>query len=363
VTKKPYPSVVHVVWSGGVGGVERLVHDLAAEQFRAGMDVAVAFAHAEGLFASRTRELGVRVLNLGLNSGVDLHPRKLSSGAEMLAGSDVVHAHCYNLPLADMMRRASRPIVFTHHGRNAGGRRRVQEALKWRTERRFLERRCAAVAANSYWTAELLIKIGLDSARVTVVHNGVSPDMATLPVAVPRTDELVVAFVGRLARFKRVDRIIRAVASLRGREDIRLMIAGGGPFESELRKLVRKLGVERKVGFLGWQSDVTAILQQADVLVLPSEGEPFGLAIIEACAQGLLPIAFADGGGVLECMPPDGRVVRDVAELASVLAKLRGSQELSSDARRARSLWVQREFPIAKSAARYLDLYELAEQA
>ena len=50
-----------------------------------------------------------------------------------------------------------------------------------------------------------------------------------------------------------------------------------------------------------------------EVLVQPSEGEPFGLAIIEACRQGALPIAFADGGGALEVLPPDGRIVVDDA--------------------------------------------------
>ena len=68
--------------------------------------------------------------------------------------------------------------------------------------------------------------------------------------------------------------------------------------------------MDGRVRFLGWMPDVTAVLRQADVIVLPSEGEPFGLAMVEGCAEGLLPIAFSDGGGALECIPPDGRVVR-----------------------------------------------------
>src|SRR5439155_3473643 len=54
-------SVVHVLWSGGVGGIERLVHDLAREQSRLGFRVSVAFAQPSGPFARRLREGGVPV--------------------------------------------------------------------------------------------------------------------------------------------------------------------------------------------------------------------------------------------------------------------------------------------------------------
>jgi glycosyltransferase involved in cell wall biosynthesis len=167
-------------------------------------------------------------------------------------------------------------------------------------------------------------------------------------------------FVGQLKAFKRVDRIIRAVAHDRRPDGVRVLIAGSGPLEAHLRGLAQELGVAERVRFLGWTPDVTAVLRQADVVVLPSEGEPFGLAMVEGCAQGLLPIAFADGGGALECISPDGRVVQDVDELAATLDEVRGSHVLSEDARRARAEWARREFPIGKTAAGYLELYRSA---
>jgi glycosyltransferase involved in cell wall biosynthesis len=355
------PSVVHVLWGGQVGGIERLVHDLAVEQSRLGMEVSVAFAQATGSFADRGRDFGLRVIDLRLSSGYDVRPWKLARAAAMLASADVVHAHAFNIPLGEIMRQAGRPVVFTHHGNFGQGRRlHFTEVLKLRIQRRFLTRQCAAVAANSRWTAERLAqthRVGL--AEMTVVYNGTYVGMTTAPEARENLDELVVIFVGRLAPFKRVDRIIHAVARLRPRRDLHVMIAGSGPLEDELRTLARDLGIEPQVDFLGWQSDIAVLLNRADVLVLPSQGEPFGLAVIEASARGLLTIAFADGGGVLECMAPDGRVVRGVDELAAALGELKGSEALSTAAREARSLWARSEFPIAKTAKRYLELYRL----
>jgi glycosyltransferase involved in cell wall biosynthesis len=198
----------------------------------------------------------------------------------------------------------------------------------------------------------------IDPGRVTVVPNGIEP--ITAPALHRRAGNdrvLVVAFVGHLKRFKRVDRIIRALARAQDHESVRILIAGGGQLEDELKALARKLGVEEQVDFLGWQADVVPVLAEADVVVLPSEGEPFGLAMLEGSAQGLLPVAFSDGGGALECMPPDGRVVRDVDELAALFSELKQSDALSPAAREARSSWANEHFPIAKTAVRYLDLY------
>jgi glycosyltransferase involved in cell wall biosynthesis len=171
---------------------------------------------------------------------------------------------------------------------------------------------------------------------------------------------VVVAFVGRLVDFKRVDRLLRAAALVDDPTLLRIQIVGDGPHGEELRTLARELGVEGLVEFLGYQDDVARVLGGADVLVQPSQGEPFGLAIIEGCGQGLLPVVFADGGGALEVIPPDGRVVRDEEELASALGALARSDSLGLEARRKRAAWARETFSIEKTARGYERLYEAA---
>ena len=67
-------SVAHVLWSAGIGGVERLVVDLAAAQVDRGEDARIAFAQAAGQPAERAKNHGVPVVDLGMRSGFDLRP-------------------------------------------------------------------------------------------------------------------------------------------------------------------------------------------------------------------------------------------------------------------------------------------------
>lgn len=355
-------SVVHLLWNGRIGGIERLVHDLAREQKRLGLDVSVAFGQDTGFFAGAVRQAGVRVINLGLRSGYDMRPASITRGARLLGEADVVHLHGFNLPMAAIAARTGRSVVYTEHGIASQNRLSATDPLKRWLEGRFLRRRVDATATNSRHSAErVCTRYRLDREAVTVVHNGVAfaPNAPPPPDPGDR-DGLVAAFVGRLVRWKRVDRILDAVSLLGKYDAPRVLIIGGGPLKSDLQSLARKLGLEDRVRFLGYREDVAEILTTADVLIQPSEGEPFGLAIVEACAQGLLPIVFADGGGALEVLPPDGVVVEDVGGLASALYSLRGSQRLCPEARNEREAWARETFPIRKTALAYLELYRSA---
>ena len=82
-----------------------------------------------------------------------------------------------------------------------------------------------------------------------------------------------------------------------------LIIVGGGPEESQLKKLVAKLGLEENVVFEGWQSDLFAYYKTADVFVFPSYYEGYGMTVVESLAAGC-PVIMTDVG----CA---GTVVRD----------------------------------------------------
>jgi glycosyltransferase involved in cell wall biosynthesis len=350
------PSVTHVLWSGGVGGIERLVVDLATEQVRAGRDVAVAFGRMDGPFVERLRERGVPVLDLGLASGYDVRGALRRAPAGRLAARDVVHLHAFNLPLRELLRRAGRPVVYTEHGFTAKGRLNLPAAAKARRRRRFLARSAGAVAANSAFTADRLsAALRLERTAIEVVHNGV--DAGALPpvAARERGDGVTVACVARLVEWKRIELALRGVAA--AGEGVRLLVAGDGPAREALVAEARRLGVAGAVEFLGFRDDVPAVLARADVLLQPSRDEWFGLAVVEGTAQGLLPVVFADAGGALEVLPPDGEVVRDVPELGALLRSLQGGEALSTAARERRGAWARSAFSIARTAEAYGRIY------
>jgi glycosyltransferase involved in cell wall biosynthesis len=361
VARNSLPAVAHVLWNGDVGGIERFVQELAESQRGAGVAATVAFGQDRGPFAESMRGAGLSVLDLGLASGYELRPGRLRTAAHALAPFDVVHLHGFNLPLAAVAIATRRPIVFTDHGYfgRPGVRGRILRVMR----RGFLRRVCAQLTANSAWAADRLSSAcDIDRGRIAVIHNGIAVGRAVQPAIQPRGDDsLVVAFVGRLAAVKRVDRVLSALSRADRREQIRTLIVGSGPLENQLRNLATRLGVERRVEFMGTRPDIDSILAETDVLVLPSKEESFGLAIVESCLNGALPIAFADGGGALEALPPDGLIATDEADLAKLLDGLVGHPApLRQEARRARAQWVADRFPIDRAASSYLEVYRAA---
>lgn len=357
------PAVVHLLWAGGIGGIERLVGDLAREQARRGMDVRLALGQASGPLVQSAGQAGIEVIDLGLASGYDVRPARLRAGVTVLRAADLVHAHAFNVPLSLMLTRSRRPIVLSDHGKvPATGRRSVPERLKEALYGRLVRRRDVHVAANSRHTAQRLhARTGVPGDLVTVVHNGIDPDwLGADPAPAPAGGGLVVTSLGRLVDFKRVDRLLQAAALAEANAGLAVRVVGDGPLRSELQRLADDLGLADRVSFLGARADVTRILGESDVLVHASRDEPFGMAVAEAAALGVLPVVFDDAGGALEVIPPDGRVVHDVPELARTLSELPESPALSPAARRNRAAWTRERFSIGRTADDYEALYRAA---
>jgi len=106
----------------------------------------------------------------------------------------------------------------------------------------------------------------------------------------------VLLALGRLARVKGIDVLLRALACC-VREGARcmLLIAGDGPERPALELQARGLGLVDTVRFLGWQDDVAGVIGAADLLVLPSRSEGYPHALVEARAAGLRVVASAVG--------------------------------------------------------------------
>lgn len=350
-------SVLHVLWSGGVGGVERLVVDLAATQMERGDDVGVAFAQAEGPFAKSARERGLPVHDLGLRSGYDLGPRSRARIIRVMRDNAVVHLHGFNVPLSRAATRSGRPIVFTDHGSTPPNRLAPIARVKRSERHRFLRNAVDVLVANSHFTAGRLAETGIAlRAPVRIVHNGL--DLKRFAGPRPRTAGVspVAMCVSRLVGLKRVHLVIDALALTRD-PTLKAIVVGDGPARQSLESRARTLGVAEQVQFVGFRNDVDSLLVTADLLVHPCSDEAFGLTVLEASAHGLLPIVFSDGGGVLEIIPPDASVVDDAAGLAAVLTTARDSRLLEDGARRARSEWARRTFPITRTADQYAELY------
>ena len=122
------------------------------------------------------------------------------------------------------------------------------------------------------------------------VEPGAPLDRATLNTP---AEAKVLLTLSRLHPTKGLDTMLQALAGL---PDCYLWIAGEGPLRQELEQLARRLNVLERVRFLGWRTDRGALLQAADICLLPSRYEPFGTVILDAWSTGTAFIACESDG-------------------------------------------------------------------
>lgn len=156
-----------------------------------------------------------------------------------------------------------------------------------------------------------VIRNGVDGARFSAVH-----DVAALRSSLGIPDGVrVVASVGRISRQKASDDVVRAARWVCDvHTDCRFVMAGAvdDPFAPDVREMVSALGLDGRVLFTGHLNDVAPLYALADVVVMPSRWEGFGLVLVEAMASGTplvttsvgpIPEVVGDGAAVL--IPPD----------------------------------------------------------
>jgi glycogen(starch) synthase len=139
-------------------------------------------------------------------------------------------------------------------------------------------------------------------------------------------------------------------------------VAGSGTYERQLKELAANLGIAEQGRFLGWIDDALlhSLYRVADLCVVPSLYEPFGLVALEAMASGC-PCIVADTGGLREVVPPGDRVgLRfnggDAAHLAMMIERLLYDEALRERLVAEASEHVLR-FDWRDVAKRTLDLY------
>jgi glycosyltransferase involved in cell wall biosynthesis len=209
---------------------------------------------------------------------------------------------------------AKRPILSIHshlsslaeagHSTADAGMSRLRsrlEAAIYRVLMSLLFKRATVVAVADSIGKELVEHFRLPGSRVVVIPNAVdiseiqarSQEKADCPWP---ADIPAVITSGRLTAVKGQWHLIRAFAEASKEVPCRLVILGTGELERDLRKLVKDLGIEDQVYFMGWQDNPFKFMSRARVFVLSSLSEAFPLVLLEAMACGL-PVVSADCPG------------------------------------------------------------------
>lgn len=137
-----------------------------------------------------------------------------------------------------------------------------------------------------------------------------------------RPEDLVVLFVGSEFRRKGLDRLIPAIGP-----GMRLLVVGRGDEIAYHKRLVSQCGIGEQVRFVGLASEVASYYAAADVVVLPSRSEAFGMSILEGMACGL-PVIVSANSGVASLIRhgENGYLLHEVTELPTLLKQLQSRE-------------------------------------
>ena len=354
----------------GRGGAERLAVSCAPhfDPTRFTVDVAYVLPHKDAL-VPELRASGVAVFCVG-SGGASVDWVRALLRLVRDGGYDLVHTHSpvTALPLRALPRRRRPPLVHTEHNVWCRYRRptRVANAVTYAANASVLavSDGVRASVRRPAWLP------GLRFPRVTTLHHGIDPETTvrgaaardaarralSLPLQVP-----VIGTVGNLTPKKNHALLIAAIRRLRrDHPGVRLVIVGSGPLEHQLRQLVNRAGLQRVVMLAGSRDDVPRLLPALDVFALSSLHEGLSIALLEAMATGVPPVATAVGG-VPEVIDHEvnGLLVtpRSADQLAGAIGRLLDEPHLRrtlADAAERRS----HDFGIARAVRVMEDWYE-----
>ncbi len=308
-----------------VGGAERVVVNLADALVADGHEVLLVYM--KGPVQVRPMRPEVRLACLGMEKAANLVPGYLRFRNALRGfAPDIVHSHMIHAVMLARLARCSMRIprlISTMHTTDVGGR-------LWALAYRATDPLADVTTNVSHGAVGAFVAAGaVRSGRMITIYNGISvDDFRPCPAARTRVREsfaigpgckLLLA-VGRLHSAKDYPNMLHALARLRDRLDFKLLIAGDGPLRERLQALAAKLELSPRIEFLGIRRDIADLMSAADIYVLSSIGEAFGLVVAEAMACERVVVA-TDCGGVREVLDGTGFLVprSDPAALAEAL--------------------------------------------
>jgi glycosyltransferase involved in cell wall biosynthesis len=319
------------------GGSELYAEEVAAALVRRGHPVTIFCAAHDAAPADETTVDGVRIVRRGSKKTVYLRAAWHHLRGRFADHGVVVDVQ-NGMPFLARLYARRPVVVLVHHVHREQWHVVLGRALasfgwwveSWLSPR--VHRNCRYVTVSEVSKTELA-GLGVDPARITVVHNG-TPQVTGAPVH--RTPHPSLLVLGRLVPHKRVELALAALAALSAEHpDLTLAVAGRGWWLEPLRAEAERLGVADRVTFTGFVDEATKhrLLGSAWLHLVPSLKEGWGLSVIEAAAHGTPSVAFADAGGVAESIVDGatGMLAVDAADFTAHVGAL-----LRDDVARAR---------------------------
>jgi len=233
---------------------------------------------------------------------------------------DIIHSHDWlvanaGIGLKHVFRK---PLLATIHSTEIGRRNGIHfdyERMIHETEAWLTYEAWKVICCSNYMVSHVQWAFGLPSDKLVMIPNGVAAeqyaktdaeDLRSFRSKFAMPEEKIVLFVGRLVYEKGIQVLINAIPKVLERTNAKFVIVGNGYMKEQLLGIIKGLGLGHKVIFTGFIDDETLRRLQkcADVSVVPSLFEPFGIVALEAMAAKS-PVVVSDSGGLSEIVDHD----------------------------------------------------------
>jgi glycosyltransferase involved in cell wall biosynthesis len=336
-----------------VGGVESHVEAISEWLARNGVVVDVLATDSTGLLPRQDKRNGVNIYRFASwapNGAFYFSTEMITYLARNARRYEIVHAHNYHaLPAlyASWFKNGSK-FVFTphYHGRGHTHFRDFLHVPWKRLAKGIFDKADRIISVSEYERRLILRDFSIDQTKVRVLKNGLNPEEFAFPRPLQRLvddQKLKILCVSRIEKYKGIQFIIRSLPLLPS--GVELDVVGDGPYKNRLLNEATNLGVGSRVHFSQNLSRLNLIQKysEADLFVLLSSYESFGLVVGEALAAGL-PCIVANASALAEwvdhrnCfgvnLPVD---VANLARLITNVSKVRVEAFLARDWRQVGS--------------------------
>lgn len=215
---------------------------------------------------------------------------------------DVIHSHDWLTYPAGIHAKqvTGKPLVIHVHATDFDRSRGNVNPTVYNIERDGMLHADHIITVSNLTRNTVIDKYGIDPAKVTTVHNAVTPlSEELLNVDPPRSKEKVVTFLGRITMQKGPEYFVEAAARvLKNNHNVRFVMAGSGDMMEKMITLAAERGIADRFHFPGFQKgkQVYEMLKASDVYVMPSVSEPFGISPLEAMQMGVPSIISKQSG-------------------------------------------------------------------
>jgi glycosyltransferase involved in cell wall biosynthesis len=253
---------------------------------------------------------------------------------------DVIHAHDWlSFPAGIAAKEVSgKPLIVHVHATEfdrTGGN--INQVI-YEIEKEGMKKADAVITVSGYTKNVVIERYGINPDKIHVVHNGIEVDDYQAPASseledsilrLKRAGKKIVLFVGRITLQKGPDYFVKSAAKvLQYEPETIFVVAGSGDMEHQMIQDAANAGISDKIIFAGFLrgEELNQVYRSADLFVMPSVSEPFGLTALESVANGT-PVLVSKQSGVSEAMSAALKVdFWDTDEMANkILAVLRYS--------------------------------------